>query len=356
MSWAKALPPARANLARSGIVPCPPALLRLQPRDFVTQLPPGYGYPPLRAAIGRRYRVSPENVLPVPGGTSLANYLACAAVLDGAPRGAEAIVEQPTYEPLLRIPEAFCCRVRRLLRLFEDGYAIDLDRFAALVTPRTCLAIVSNLHNPSGVRISPATLRRMASILRRVGAHLLVDEVYMECLFGARTESAVHAGGNVLTANSLTKAYGLDGLRAGWILGPARLVRRAGLIYDLMGVNGVAPGEWMTLAAFRQLPAIKRRARALLGPNLRTLRRFLAHERRLTAVVPQGGSVCFPLLPPGLDPDRLARHLRERYSTLIVPGRFFEAPRHIRVSFGCDARSLAFGLARLSRALNDLLG
>jgi len=354
MSWAKAMPPARNNLARSGIVPCPSGLLRLSPRDLATHHPDGYGWPPLLASLGRRYGVSSDRVLTVSGGTSLANWVACAAALDGAGAGAEVIVERPTYEPLLRIPEAMGCRIRRLDRRYDDGWAIDPGRLASLVTRRTRLAIVTNLHNPSGVRIEPAALREIARVLAPAGAYLLVDEVYLECLFGARTESSVHAGPNVIATNSLTKAYGLDGLRAGWILGPRGVIARAGTIHDLLGVNGVAPGDRMTLAALRNLAAIRRRARVILGPNLDRVKRFLAREGRLRAHVPPGGNVLFARLPTGIDSERFARHLLCRYGTLVVPGRFFEAPRFVRIGFGCSPAALTRGLTSLSRALDDL--
>ena len=354
MSWAKAMPKARSNLARSGIAPCPSGLLRLSSRDFATHHPDGYGWPPLLHALGRRYRVSSDQVLTVSGGTSLANWVACAAALDGAGAGAEVIVERPTYEPLLRIQEAMGCRIRRLDRRYEDGWAIDPDRFASLVTRRTRLAIVTNLHNPSGARIDPATLRAIARALARVSAYLLVDEVYLECLMGARTESAVHAGPNVIATNSLTKAYGLDGLRAGWMLGPRRVIARAGTIHDLLGVNGVAPGERMTLAALRNLAAIRRRSRAILDPNLDRVKRFLAREDRLRAHVPPGGNILFARLPAGLESETFARHLLRRYGTLVVPGHFFESPRFVRIGFGCAPASLARGLTTVSRALDDL--
>jgi aspartate/methionine/tyrosine aminotransferase len=352
--WAKAMPAARVNLARSGLEPCPASMLRLKAADLVTTLPVHYGYGLLRDAIAARYRVQPGQVFAVSGGASYANWLACAAALDGCDHGDEVIVERPTYEPLLRVPQALGQRIRRLDRRFDDGYAIDVDRFKSLVTKRTRLAVVSNLHNPSGARIPMATLRAMASRLAQVGASLLVDEVYLECTFRARTESCVHAGPNVLTTNSLTKAYGLDGLRAGWILGPPPLVARAGRINDLMTNNSVAPGEQMSLAAFRRLRALGRRAHDILDPNLRCLRAFLAKESRLRAFIPSGGNVVFPGLPPGVDGDRLATHLASRYSTLVVPGRFFESPRHVRLSFGCEPAKLARGLANLSRALDDL--
>jgi hypothetical protein len=355
ISWAKAQPPAAINLARSGIDHCPPSLLRLTSADLVTTLPVKYGYAPLRDAIARRYRVAGDQVFTLSGGTSFANWIACAATLDGAPRGAEVIVERPTYEPLLKIPEALGCRIRRLDRRFGDEYAIDLDRFRSLVTPRTRLAIVTNLHNPSGARIDAETLSRMAAIMARVHGVLMVDEVYLECLFRGRPESCVHAGPNVVTTNSLTKAYGLDGLRAGWILGPAPLVRRAGTINDIMTNNGVAPAERMALAAFRRHRDIDRRAHALLDRNLDLLKRFFSRERRLQAVVPEGGNVVFPRLPPGLDSDAFSACLLRYHSTLVVPGRFFEAPRHIRISFGTRASLVARGLANVSKALDRML-
>jgi hypothetical protein len=194
----------------------------------------------------------------------------------------------------------------------------------------------------------------MAAMLARVKGYLLVDEVYLECLFRGRPESCVHAGPNVLTTNSLTKAYGLDGLRAGWILGPAALITRAGRINDLMTNNSVAAGELMALAAFKNLRAIDRRAHGLLDPNLARLRTFLGRETRLRAFAPEGGNVAFARLPAFIDSNQLADRLLVRYSTLVVPGRFFESPRHIRVSFGCRPSLLARGLANISRALDDL--
>jgi aspartate/methionine/tyrosine aminotransferase len=354
VSWAKAMPRAAINLARSGIDHCPPALLKLTKRDLVTTLPVKYGYVPLTEAIAARYGVEADQVFTVSGGTSFANWVACAAALDSAGPRAEVIVEKPTYEPLLRIPQAFGCRIRRLERPFSEGYAIDLDRFAALINARTRLAIVSNLHNPSGARIPMATLRAMASRLALVGAHLLVDEVYLECLFRSRPQSCVHAARNVITTNSLTKAYGLDGLRAGWILGPPTVIERVIIAHNIVANNGVAPGERLALAAFRHMRAINGRSHEFLDRNLERVRRFLDREPRLSAHVPDGGSLLFPRLPAGIDADALANHLRDRYSTLVVPGRFFEAPRHMRISFGVPPARLARGLANISHALDDL--
>ena len=354
ITWAKSLPRVEVNLARSGVALCPPSVLGLTASDLVATLPVKHGYTPLRDAIAARYDARPSQVFGISGGATYANWLACVTALDGCTQGTEIIVERPTYEPLLQIPRTLGYRVRRLDRRFEDGYAVDLDRFASLVTNKTRLAVISNLHNPSGARVPMATLRAMASMLARVKAHLLVDEVYLECLFRSRPESCVHAGPNVLTTNSLTKAYGLDGVRAGSILGPPGMIARAQRINDLVTNNSVAAGERMALAAFRRLRDLDRRAHAILDPNLAQLRTYFGREPRLRAVIPEGGNVVFPRLPSAIDSDRLVRHLVKNASTLVVPGRFFEAPRHIRLSFGCSASLLGRGLLNLSRALDDL--
>lgn len=354
MRWAKALPPVAIDLARSGVAHCPRSLLAVRSRDIAIELPVRYGYVPLRAAIARRYRVEPDRVFTASGGTTLANWFACVTALDGSRAATEVIVERPTYEPLLRAVQALGCRVRRLERRFEEQYAIDLERFRSLVTRRTRAAIVTNLHNPSGARIPEDMLSDMARILDAVGAWLIVDEVYLDCLVREKPQSAVHAGRNVITTNSLTKAYGLDGLRAGWMLGPAPFVARAWSIHTLVAGNGVAPGERLALRAFERIHALRARTRRILEPNLETIVRFFERESRMTAVIPPGGTVVFPRLPAPLEGDSVATHLHRRYSTAVAPGSFFESPQHIRISFGCPQSLLTKGLANISRTLDDL--
>ena len=354
IEWAKSLPRVDVNLARSGVALCPSSLLRLTASDLVATLPVKYGYAPLRDAIAARYDTRREQVFAVSGGTSYANWLACLAVLDGCGPGTEVIVERPTYEPLLKIPRALGFRVRRLDRRFEDGYAVDLDRFASLVTAKTRLAVVTNLHNPSGVRIPMATLRAMAAMLARVkgvsaggrglpgmplpqpsrfvrarGAERADDQQPDEGLRARRPASRVDP-----------RAVGVDSPRPADQRSDDQQQRR----------GGRADGARRVPASSRPRPA----GHGILDPNLARVRAFFAREPRLRAVLPEGGNVVFPRLPAAIDSDRLVRHLVKSASTLVVPGRFFEAPRHIRVSFGCSPSLLGRGLANLSRALDDL--
>ena len=301
IAWAKSLPPVRINLARSGIDHCPVSLLGLKASDLVATLPVKYGYAPLCDAIARRYGVAAEQVFALSGGTSFANWIACAAVLDGCGRGTEVIVERPTYEPLLRIPQALGARIGGSIagsRISTRSTWIDSSRWSSREdAPGDRHQPAQSVRRPHRSR----TMRTMARMLARVGGYLLVDEVYLECLFRQRPESSVHAGTNVLVTNSLTKAYGLDGLRAGWILGPKHLVERAGRINDLMTNNGVAPGEQMALAAFRRQRVIDGRAHGFSIRTSSACGRFSKREPRLQALVPEGGNVLFPRLPAGVE-------------------------------------------------------
>jgi aspartate aminotransferase len=143
-------------------------------------------------------------------------------------------------------------------------------------------------------------------------------------------------------------------LRAGWVLGPEAFVTRLIATHTLVTNNGVAPAEMMALAAFKRLGDISRRASGILKPNLARVRQFFAGEPRLSALVPEGGNVMLPRLPDGLDADVFTAHLRKKYATQVIPGRFFEAPRHIRISYGFAPSLLEQGLRNLSRALDDL--
>ena len=352
--WAKTLPAAAIDLARSSVEPCPSRLLGVRGVPLAVNDSAHDGYAPFVDALAERYRVSRDRVFTVSGGASLANWIACAIALEGAHRGDEIILERPTYEPLLRIAHATGLRVRRLERRFAEGFDVNVEQFQRLVNRRTRLAIFTNLHNPSGARLAPATLRGLARALDAVGARLLIDEVYLECLFTDRTASSVHAGSNVLVTNSLTKAYGLAGLRAGWILGPRALVQRAWRAQDLWSNNNVTPAEQLAASALSSLSGIRRHTHRHLAANRARVVRFLRDEPRIAAHLPAGGTVICLRLPNGVDEDRLAAHMLRRYSTLIVPGRFFEAPHCVRIGLSGAPRLLERGLANLTAALDDL--
>jgi aspartate/methionine/tyrosine aminotransferase len=347
MRWAKDHAAARYNLANSGMLGCSTDDLVLEPGDLQINGANRDGYSPLLEAIAARYGVTPEQVVTAPG-TSGANFLAFAALIEA---GDEVLVERPTYEPLLAALGFLGARVRRFERRFEDGYRLDLDEIRSQLTDRVRLVVLANPHNPSGVLLPPEEMGELARLVGGAGAYLLVDEVYRDIWFDEAPPSHVHLGPHVLATNSLTKSYGLSGLRCGWILCAPDIARRLRLARDPMQAVDSVPSDTLAAAAFRQLPRLAERSRAILDPNIAQIRAFLAeHRERLDCVVPTRSMTVFPRLRNEEDSEPLHDWLRSR-DTSIVPGKFFESPRHFRLGFAVMPEDVARGLENLAAGL-----
>jgi hypothetical protein len=223
-----------------------------------------------------------------------------------------------------------------------------------LVSARTKLIVLSNPHNPSGVNINAETLAQVGDLAAAVGAHVLVDEVYRDILFEDAEPVAVHWGNHFITTSSLTKAYGLSGLRCGWVLCDPHLAERMRRMNDLFGAVGSMPSDSLALAAFRQLDSLLERTRAIIEPNQFLIRNFLAtHEELLDYVLPKHSMIVFPRLKHFEDSEPLHNLLRS-YETSIVPGKFFEDARHFRLGFAVKTADVETGLEFLSKTLYQL--
>jgi aspartate/methionine/tyrosine aminotransferase len=356
MEWAKTRSHAQFNLATSGLISVPLSEFPVRLEDLEITAPGAYGYEPLRQRLARHNGV-PEECVVAATGTSMANHLAMAAVLDP---GDEVLIEQPVYGPLLDVAEYLGARVKRIPRRFETGFALEPAEIEKTITNKTRLIALSNLHNPSGALIPPATLRAIGEMAHDVGAHVLVDEVYLEMLFDRGAPFCFPIGqtiapGNdnpIIVTSSLTKVYGLSGLRCGWVLASPPLAKRMWLLNDLFGAVAAHAAERMSLIVFDHLEKFRERARALLATNRAVIDSFLDSRRDLECFRPPAGTVFFPRLMRG-DPETFFKLLREKYETTVVPGTFFELPRHFRIGIGGDTANLRAGLERLSAALDD---
>jgi aspartate/methionine/tyrosine aminotransferase len=346
MHWAKTRSVAKYNLATSGLGNVKLSELCVSLDDLeITE--GGYGYQPLIQSISARYRVAPEEVVTA-AGTTFANHLAMAALLKP---GDEVLFEHPAYEPMLALARYLGADVKRFARRFEDEFQPeDLDR---LVTPKTKLIVITNLHNPSGVLIDDARMKQIGEIARPIGARVLVDEVYMETLFEESPRTSFHLGEEFVVTSSLTKAFGLSGLRCGWILAQRDLAKRMWLLNDLFAATAVHAGERLSVVAMQQLDGIGERAKQLLDRNRQILNEFLDTREDLEVVRPEFGTVMFPRVRHGTS-QRLCQLLREKYETSVVPGIFFEMPAHFRLGIADDTDRLKAGLNRLGQALDEL--
>ena len=348
MHWAKTQQPVRFALSSSEVPHFRLDHLPLSIEDLDLDGASHPRYDPLRQAIARKYGVDWQCVVTADG-TSMANFLAMAALI--AP-GDEVIVEQPSYEPMLSAAKFLGAEIKRVPRLASDGFRLDPLALAKVATERTRLILLTNLHNPSGALIDEDDLRAIGAIAEDCGAKVLVDEVYLDSAVPPRPTAAL-LGRQFVTTNSLTKVYGLSGLRCGWIVAEPELAERMWRLNDLFGVNRAHQAEALSCFAFDHLDEVFAGTAERLAVNRRLFNDFIAARPDLECMEAEHGITAFPKWACG-DTERLDDLLRSRYDTSIVPGRWFEMPDHFRVGLGGETAMLEEGLARIGEALDEL--
>lgn len=349
MHWSKTHVNAAYNVGASGVANYPLSGLPARMEDLEITGDSFYGYAPLQEAIAVHTGVPADRVFSALG-TSQANHLAMAALVRP---GDEVLIERPAYELMVSAAQYLGAKVTRFDRRAVDGFAVDPEEVRRRLTPRTRLVVVTNLHNPTSAIVPDATLLAVAEACRTVGARVLVDEVYLESAFGTGARTSALLGDDFIVTNSLTKVYGLSGLRCGWVLAEPGLVTAMWRLKDLFESIPPHVAERLSVIAFRHLDAIRGRAVSMIGENRRTLRETLLRRGEISCFDPGYGTVVFPKLVRG-SVDRLADHLAGRYETLITPGRFFDLPEHFRVGLGGTPEMFREGMRRLCAGLDDL--
>jgi aspartate/methionine/tyrosine aminotransferase len=345
----------RFDLATSGMPDVDAETLRvLRAREDAVPDEPAAAWAILCAKIAAYNDVTRDQVLPALG-TTHALWLACAALLSP---GDDVLVEAPAYEPLIRIPEGAGARVLPFRRAALAGFALEPESIARAMTPRTRLGVVTNLHNPTGVRAGDDALRAAARVAAAGGATLLVDEVYapFDALVDEShgravfTNSARKLAPNVVTVSSLTKCYGLGPERVGWLLGPPDVIGRA--TDALVASAGLLPRSHsrMAVGAFSELPSLASRSRRLLAGKRERVGAWVA-ARGLRWSAPTEGLFGLVTVPGGVDlTARIEAAVRE-HDVLVAPGAFFGVPDAFRLAWSLPVEHLDQGLERLAQAL-----
>jgi aspartate/methionine/tyrosine aminotransferase len=347
MNWSKTQSGARFNLATSGVAPFP---LRELPVHLdtleINGSDNGYGYPPLQKAIAAHHGVDPDCVVES-AGTSMANHLAMASIIEP---GDEVLIEHPAYGPILDVAHYLEANVKRFRRIDETGWAIDPKAVRDCITPKTRLIVITNLHNPTSALTADWVLQEIGDIARSIGALVLVDEVYLDAVYEGTPRTSFHLGPEFVVTSSLTKVYGVSGLRCGWILAPPDLARKMRKLNDLYSATPVYLGQLLAVAVFKHLNRLREKARRIVEADRKLLGDFFIKQSGLSAVWTDWGTTSFVQLEKGNADDFLER-LRSQFDTSAVPGRFFEMPDHFRIGMGVNTAMFAEGLKRIGSAL-----
>jgi aspartate/methionine/tyrosine aminotransferase len=346
MLWAKTQSHAKFNLATSGVGPFPLHDLPVTIEQLEINDDSAYGYALLQRAIAKKCGVDPDCVVAATG-TSMANHLAMATLIDP---GDEVLIEQPTYELLTSTLLYLGAALKTFVREEDKGYALDPAEVRRAITPATKLIVLTNLHNPSSALASDSVLREIGDLARGVGARVLVDEVYLDAVYTNTPKTSFHLGPEFIVTTSLTKVYGLSGLRCGWILAKPDLARAMWRLNDLFASTPVHPADLLSVVALENLSHIRERGRKLVETDRVLLREFLTRQEGLSSPCTEFGTTAILRLAKDNVGDFLAR-LRTEHETSAVPGHFFGLPNHFRVGMGVNTEMFREGLQRISLAL-----
>jgi len=309
------------------------------------------GSPGLRALVtGAASELSAGDVL-ITHGAAGALFIVATSLLTAADH---LIVVRPNYATNLETPRAIGCEITCIDLAFEDGFALDLDAVKRAVRPNTKLISVTCPHNPTGVMLSEAQLRALASIARDLGIHLLVDETYRDLSMDGMLPIAASLGKEVISVSSLSKAFGVPGIRLGWIITSDAVLQELFLAAkEQISICGSVINEWIAEQILLKRSAILPQRLDAIRQRRQLVEDWISQEPRLEWVRPSGGVVCFPRMRKmTVDPQMFYQRLAN-FGTYVGPGHWFEMPdRYFRLGFGWPSlQELEKGLDGISKAL-----
>jgi aspartate/methionine/tyrosine aminotransferase len=346
----------RNNLAESSFSDMSLGELGVKLDDVVLQYHDHLGHPGLRGLISAHSGVAEDEVI-VTVGAAAALFIVATSLLD---KDDHLVVMRPNYATNLETPRAIGCAIDYLDLRYEDRWALDLDELARLLTPRTRLISLTCPHNPTGTVLDEATLRGALALAERHGCRILVDETYREMTFGPMLPCAASLSPAAISVGSLSKAYGLPGIRLGWLISRDPSLRETFLAAkeQIFICNSIVDEE-IGYQALAQRERLLSRIRPQIMAAFEATRRFFQAHPELEWIEPSGGVVGFARLRADVaartDMDRFYRVLLERHGTMVGPGHWFEQPRHyMRIGYGWPKLAeLEDGLASIERSLGE---
>jgi aspartate/methionine/tyrosine aminotransferase len=343
------------NIAESGVDPLSVRELLEDARDVerVLDLRLGYaqtnGGEELRARIAALYpSAATKNVLVTCGGAE-ANYLATWTLVE---HGDEVIFMQPNYMQVAGLAKGFGATVKPWWLYEKLNWAPDANELEKLVTSRTKIIAVCNPSNPTGAVLSPETMRAVCAAASKVGAWILADEVYRGAEFNGKTTPSFWGQyERVACTAGLSKAYGLPGLRTGWVIAPAEMAEKLWGYHDYTSIGPTMLSDRIASLALepRRHARLLERTRRILQENYPVVGEWLErHKDTFSHVPPRAGAIAWIGLLRKWNSGRVAEELRARKEVLLVPGEQFAMPGYVRIGFGEGRGKLSKALERFA--------
>ena len=351
------------NLSESGVHPLKlRELLQLDNSSFEELLETEINYahangiPELRENIASLYDgAGPENVL-VTVGAIEANYNTLQTLLQP---GDEVVVMLPNYMQVWGVAKNSGFKVKTFSLSEEKGWAPDLDELESAVGPDTRLIAICNPNNPTGYILTEEEMDRIIGIAEKVGAWILADEVYAGAERSTDSETPSFYGryNRVVAIGSMSKAYGLPGLRTGWLVAPEEVINQVWARHEYTTLSATMLANKLAALALSPTvrPAIIRRTREYIRKGYPMLTQWMeTQEGVFSGVPPQAAAIAFVKYQKEINSTQLALRLLNEKSVLIIPGDHFGLDHYLRISYGLPESYLRPALARIGELLNTL--
>ncbi|MFC1573971.1 aminotransferase class I/II-fold pyridoxal phosphate-dependent enzyme [Candidatus Latescibacterota bacterium] len=309
----------------------------------------------LKALIASQYEnLTVENVI-VTSGASEANFAIVAALVKP---GDHVIVEHPNYTSLYDVPRALGCEVTLQSLKFEDKFKPDLDELKRLIKPNTKLISMTHPNNPTGSMISEKELHEIIKIAESNDVYLMFDETYRELSFGDPLPAAASLSPKVISISSMSKSFGLPGIRIGWLAAQDNFILDSVLaIREHISITNSVVGEEIAVRVLEKTDTYIKSALDHALRNFKLVKRWMNNQDKLEWIQPEAGVVSMPRIKAEvkIDPEELWRLLVEKYKTFIIPGRCFEVDnRYFRLGYGSGYDEIKIGLNNLKSAIDEI--
>jgi capreomycidine synthase len=305
----------------------------------------------LRKAIADRWGDGRVDCVMATHGSSEAQFLVMNALLQ---QGDEVVILDPSYQPLYSIAESIGCRLRPWCLRFEEGFKPDVEEAKRLINPRTAMVILNFPHNPTGASLTIEEVAELLEAVKRVGAYLVWDAAFAELTYDDKPLPDPYSNyERCISLGTLSKAYGLPGLRIGWALASPDVLARCIQLRDYITLYLSPLVELIAQRAIEQSERLLSIRLQQARANLAILTDWCAqHKEFIDYVRPQGGVSSFLRLTGVAGVEEFCHRLASEYKTLLVPGSCFKQPDFVRLGFGCATAELEQGLSRFSTLLH----
>jgi len=354
------------NLSESGVEPLKIKELLDTPelKEQLLDLQLAYsqtnGTVPLREAISHYYPGSSADHIVATNGGAEANFLVSWWLLHENPDRRELVFMVPNYMQIGGIWENLGGQVKNFnLRMTERKWAPDIEQLKSVVTKKTTAIAICNPNNPTGAIVGESDLKAIADIAADNDAWFVADEIYRGAEIQDEKAPSIHGiYEKAIITSSLSKAYGLPGLRVGWAVCPTEQVAKELWTYsDYTTICPSTASDWLaTLALNPKVQAkIEERTREVVRNNWAIMKKWLdSHSDVFEYIAPSAAAICFIKQNIGIDSYDFVVQLMKEKSVLISPGEHFEVPGYLRIGFGTEPKHLEHALARISELLNEL--